>query len=102
MIIALGLLIDNAIVAVDEVTVAIRNGRRRIDAVRDMVRHLAIPLAGSTATTAIAFAPIAMMPGNAGEFVGAISISVILAICASLFFALTVIPVVAARFAVPR
>lgn len=102
MIIALGLLIDNAIVAVDEVASAIGKGRRRIDAVRDMVHHLAIPLAGSTATTAIAFAPIAMMPGNAGEFVGSISISVILAITASLFFALTLIPVVAAAVVVPR
>ena len=101
MIIALGLLIDNAIVAVDEVTASIRRGRSRMDAVRDMVGHLAVPLAGSTATTAIAFAPIAMMPGNAGEFVGAISISVIIAITASLFFALTVIPVAAAKFVRP-
>lgn len=102
MIIALGLLIDNAIVAVDEVTSSIRRGSTRIAAVREMVHHLAIPLAGSTATTALAFAPIAMMPGNAGEFVGSIAISVIIAISASLFFALTVIPVVAARFVVTR
>ena len=102
MIIALGLLIDNAIVAVDEVSVSIRSGRRPIDAVRSMVHHLAIPLTGSTVTTALAFAPIAMMPGNAGEFVGAIAISVILAIFASLFFALTIIPVVAAKFVVPK
>ncbi|MEM6471644.1 MAG: efflux RND transporter permease subunit, partial [Planctomycetota bacterium] len=101
MIIALGLLIDNAIVAVDEVSAAIRSGKNRIEAVREMVRHLAIPLTGSTITTALAFAPIAMMPGNAGEFVGSIAISVILAITASLFFALTVIPVVAAKFIVP-
>ena len=67
MIIALGLLIDNAIVAVDEVTTAIRNGNSRGDAVRDMVKHLAIPLFGSTVTTGLAFAPIAMMPGNAGR-----------------------------------
>lgn len=97
MIIALGLLIDNAIVAVDEVSTSIRNGKSRLGAVHDMVHHLAVPLAGSTATTAIAFAPIAMMPGNAGEFVGSIAISVILAITASLFFALTVVPVLAAR-----
>ncbi|MEO1616108.1 MAG: efflux RND transporter permease subunit [Planctomycetota bacterium] len=101
MIIALGLLIDNAIVAVDEVTGAIRAGRSRMQAVSGMVRHLAIPLTGSTVTTALAFAPIAMMPGNAGEFVGSIAVSVILAITASLFFALTVVPVVAAKFIVP-
>ncbi|MEL6110199.1 MAG: efflux RND transporter permease subunit [Planctomycetota bacterium] len=101
MIIALGLLIDNAIVAVDEVTVAIREGKSRMEAVREMVKHLAIPLLGSTVTTGLAFAPIAMMPGNAGEFVGAIAVSVILAILSSLFFALTVIPVVAAKFVQP-
>ncbi|KAA5545611.1 efflux RND transporter permease subunit [Roseiconus nitratireducens] len=101
MIVALGLLIDNAIVAVDEVAGALRQGRSPLQAVRDMVRHLAIPLLGSTVTTALAFAPIAMMPGNAGEFVGAIAISVILAITSSLFFSLTIIPVVAAWFLKP-
>ncbi|TWU58905.1 Swarming motility protein SwrC [Rubripirellula tenax] len=98
MIIAIGLLIDNAIVAVDEVVTEMRSGRSPIEAVRASVRHLAIPLFGSTITTALAFAPIAMMPGPAGEFVGAIAISVILAISASLFFSLTVIPVVASKF----
>ncbi|MDM4014468.1 efflux RND transporter permease subunit [Roseiconus lacunae] len=99
LIIALGLLIDNAIVAVDEVTAAIKSGKSRIRAVGEMVRHLALPLTGSTVTTMLAFAPLAMMPGNAGEFVGSIAVSVILAITASLFFALTIIPVFAARFA---
>lgn len=97
MIIAMGLLIDNAIVAVDEISVMIKAGKTPTQAVRKMVRHLAIPLLGSTITTALAFAPIAMMPGNAGEFVGSIAISVIIAISASLFFSLTVIPAVAAR-----
>ncbi|OYP32269.1 efflux RND transporter permease subunit [Rhodopirellula sp. MGV] len=96
LIIALGLLIDNAIVAVDEVNRLIREGHRRIDAVRHTVGQLTVPLVGSTITTALAFAPIAIMPGNAGEFVGSIAVSVILAISASLFFALTVIPALAA------
>lgn len=98
MIIAIGLLIDNAIVAVDEVNAEMDAGHSPIDAVRQTVRKLAIPLFGSTITTALAFAPIAMMPGPAGEFVGAIAISVMIAITASLFFSLTVIPVIAAKF----
>lgn len=98
MIIAIGLLIDNAIVAVDEVTAEIKSGHDPMSALSNTVRHLAVPLAGSTVTTALAFAPIAMMPGPAGEFVGAISISVILAVFSSLFFSLTVIPVIAAKF----
>lgn len=101
MIIALGLLIDNAIVMVDEVVTKIREGERPIDSVASTVHHLALPLTGSTVTTALAFAPIAIMPGPAGEFVRSISVSVILAIFASLLFSLTVIPVLAARFAVP-
>ncbi|MGB7324556.1 MAG: efflux RND transporter permease subunit [Rubripirellula sp.] len=98
MIIAIGLLIDNAIVAVDEVVVEVNAGHSPMAAVRTTVAKLMVPLFGSTVTTTLAFAPIAMMPGPAGEFVGAIAVSVILAIAASLFFSLTVIPVVAAKF----
>ena len=96
LIIALGLLIDNAIVIVDEVTARLRNGASAAQAVASSVSHLAIPLLGSTLTTAFAFGPIALMPGPAGEFVGSIAVSVILAIFSSLFLALTVIPAVSA------
>ncbi len=92
LIIALGLLIDNAIVAVDEMRKQMRAGHRPSAAIRATIRHLAVPLAGSTFTTCLAFAPLALMPGPAGEFVGAIGISVILAVTSSLFLSLTVIP----------
>lgn len=92
LIIALGLLIDNAIVIVDEVRQRLSTGATPQDAVARSVRHLAAPLAGSTVTTALSFAPIALMPGPAGEFVGSISISVILAVFSSLLLALTVTP----------
>ncbi|WP_146440225.1 efflux RND transporter permease subunit [Crateriforma conspicua] len=98
LIISLGLLIDNAIVIVDEVRGRLRSGQSRIDTMVNSVRHLAIPLLGSTVTTALAFAPIALMPGPAGEFVGSIAISVIFAIFSSLFLALTLIPTIAARW----
>jgi multidrug efflux pump subunit AcrB len=92
LIIALGLLIDNAIVTVDEVSERLRDGRGPAEAVSHTVRRLAVPLLGSTITTALAFAPIAIMPGPAGEFVGSIAVSVILAICSSFFLAMTVVP----------
>ncbi len=101
LIIALGLLIDNAIVIVDEVNEKLSAGRSPASAVSESVSHLAVPLLGSTITTALAFAPIALMPGPAGEFVGSIAVSVILAICSSLFLALTVVPALAA-YARPR
>lgn len=102
LIIALGLLIDNAIVVVDEVRTKLHARMAPEDAVISTVRHLAVPLLGSTLTTALAFAPIALMPGPAGEFVGSIAISVILAICSSFFLAMTVIPAIAALFADPE
>ena len=92
LIIALGLLIDNAIVMVDEVRERIAAGLPRREAVGRSVRHLAIPLFGSTVTTALSFAPIALMPGPAGEFVGSIALSVIIAISSSLLLAMTIIP----------
>jgi multidrug efflux pump subunit AcrB len=97
MIIALGLLIDNAIVVVDEVRHRLIGGETRAGAVSHAVRHLAVPLLGSTVTTALAFAPIALMPGGAGEFVGPIAISVVLAVTTSFLLALSVTPALAAH-----
>jgi multidrug efflux pump subunit AcrB len=92
LIIALGLLIDNAIVAVDEMRSRLGSGLSPSAAIRETVKHLAVPLSGSTFTTCLAFAPLAFMPGPAGEFVGSIGISVILAVTSSLFLSLTVVP----------
>jgi len=96
LIIALGLLIDNAIVMVDAYGARRRDGAARGEAVTATVRRLAGPLAGSTATTVLAFTPIAIMPGPAGEFVGGIAWSVILAIVSSFALAMTVTPAAAA------
>jgi len=92
LILALGLLIDNAIVMVNEVGERLHRGMSASESITRSVRHLLIPLLGSTLTTALAFAPIALMPGSTGEFVGTIAVSVILALFSSLFLALTVIP----------
>ncbi len=88
----MGLLIDNAIVIVEEVRSKVVEGATPRAAIVTSVRHLGMPLFGSTLTTALAFLPIATLPGPAGEFVGTIAISVILAICASFVLAMTVIP----------
>lgn len=98
LIIALGLLIDNAIIIVDSVSHRMRHGQSPVEAIRESLRLLGIPLAGSTVTTAFAFAPIALMPGPAGEFVGSIAISVMLAIFSSLLLALTIVPAITGWF----
>lgn len=92
LIIALGLLIDNAIVMVEDVRSRMVAGCPPVTALDDGIRHLRMPLFGSTLTTAMAFLPVALLPGPPGEFVGTIAVSVILAIGSSFLLAMTVIP----------
>ncbi|ESA36203.1 cation multidrug efflux pump [Leptolyngbya sp. Heron Island J] len=95
LIIALGLLIDNAIVVVDEVRVRLQQGSRPADAVGETVKHLVVPLLASTLTTVLAFVPIATSPGGTGEFIGTIGSTVILALLSSLTLSLTIIAALA-------
>ncbi|MEM9815594.1 MAG: efflux RND transporter permease subunit [Cyanobacteria bacterium P01_D01_bin.6] len=97
IIIALGLLIDNAIVVVDEVQGRLRSGLAPAAAVGKTVSHLFVPLLASTLTTVLAFVPIATSPGGTGEFIGTIGLTVILALISSLTLSLTVITALAGR-----
>ncbi|MEM6427001.1 MAG: efflux RND transporter permease subunit [Cyanobacteria bacterium P01_D01_bin.128] len=97
LIIALGLLIDNAIVVVDEIQADIQHGAEPLPAAIKTVNYLRVPLLASTATTVLTFLPIYLLPGSAGEFVGSIALGVILAILSSLALSLTVIAALAAR-----
>ena len=99
LIVAIGLLIDNAIVVVDDVTAKIRSGKSRSDAIAITVGHLFVPLLGSTLTTVFAFLPIFLLPGSVGEFVGSIATTVILALIFSFLVSLTIIPALTGIFA---
>ena len=101
MIIAIGLLIDNAIVITDEVHKHLQAGENRQQAVASAVRHLFTPLLASTLTTIFGFMPIFLLPGNVGDFVGPIAISVLLALIGSFFVSMTLIAALAGRFATP-
>lgn len=98
LIISLGLMIDNAIVVVEEISQKLRAGSSRREAVSKSLSFLTAPLLGSTITTALSFGPIALMPGPSGEFVGTIAIVAIFAVTTSLFLALTVIATLAGLF----
>ncbi|MEO1691934.1 MAG: efflux RND transporter permease subunit, partial [Cyanobacteria bacterium J06631_6] len=97
IIIALGLLIDNAIVTVDEIQVEMQHGEKPLKAMVKTVDYLKVPLFASTLTTVLTFLPIVLLPGGAGEFVGTIALGVILALISSLVLSLTVIAGLAAR-----
>jgi len=98
LIVALGILIDTAIVMVDEITSHLNQGAAPEEAIARSVSYLTVPLLSSTITTILAFMPIALLPGASGEFVGTIAVNVILAVSSSFFLALTVIPALAARW----
>lgn len=102
MIIAIGLLIDNAIVITDEIRIHLKDdSTSRLDALTISVRHLFAPLLASTLTTILGFMPIFLLNGNIGDFISPIAISVVMALIGSLFISLTIIASLAARF-LPR
>ncbi|MGI9415609.1 MAG: efflux RND transporter permease subunit, partial [Hyphomicrobiales bacterium] len=95
LIVALGLLVDAAIVMTDEIRKRLEAGMVRLAAVGEAVKRLTVPLLASTLTTAFAFMPMVLLPGPAGDFVGAIALSVIVMLISSLLLALTVAPALA-------
>ena len=95
LIVALGLLVDAAIVMTDEIRRRIVAGLPRLEAIGQSVDRLAIPLLASTVTTVLAFVPMAILPGPAGDFVGSIAISVIVMLLSSFLLAVTLTPALA-------
>ena len=97
LVISLGLLIDNAIVVYDEYDQERSRGHDIIEAIDIALGKLFGPLFASTLTTALAFAPIAFMPGAAGEFIGMIGVSVIFSVVVSFLLAMSITPFMAGR-----
>jgi multidrug efflux pump subunit AcrB len=95
MIVALGLLVDAAIVMTDEIGRHLRAGVTRIRAVADSVSRLAMPLFASTATTCLSFLPMILLPGPAGDFVGSIALAVVIMLSWSFVVAMTITPAIA-------
>ena len=97
LVIAIGLLIDNAIVMADEVQVRLQRGMNAKEAIADSIHHMLVPLFSSTLTTVLAFLPIALAPGGVGEFTGTIGVTGILGITSSLVISLTILPALSGR-----
>lgn len=95
LIVALGLLVDAAIVMTDDIRRRLIGGVPRLQSVEQAVKRLAGPLLASTVTTVLAFMPMALLPGPAGDFVGSIAIAVIVMLIASFLLALSITPALA-------
>ncbi len=92
LIISLGLLIDNAIVVVEDYKLKRKRGASVGEAIDRSIKHLWVPLGASTATTVFAFMPIALAPGGVGDFTGTLGVTVAVSVASSFFLAMTVIP----------
>ncbi len=95
-VLALGMLVDNGIVVVENVYRWMDEGYSRIEAAKKGVGEVAWPIIASTATTLAAFVPLALWPGIMGEFMQYLPITLMIVLGSSLFVALVINPVLTA------
>ena len=98
LVLALGMLVDNGIVVVENIQRLMEEGHDAFTASRKGVGEVAWPIIASTATTLGAFIPLAIWPGLIGEFMKYIPITLIIVLGSSLFVALVVNPVLTAVY----
>jgi multidrug efflux pump subunit AcrB len=98
LILALGMLVDNGIVIVENIYRHMQQGESRQEAARAATDQVAWPVITSTLTTLGAFSPMLFWPGIMGEFMGYLPQTLIMALSASLFVALVINPVLSARY----
>src|SRR5690606_20631006 len=94
LIIALGMLVDNAVVIVENIYRYREEGHPRWDAARLGTAEVGGAVAASTATTVAAFAPMLLWPGIIGKFMSYLPLTLIVTLSASLFVALVINPVI--------
>jgi len=93
LVIALGMVVDNAIVVSDNAARLIRQGTPKFEAVIRGAQDLAIPLLTSTLTTMAAFLPMLTLVGDVGEYVASLPIVVATTLAVSFFVAMLVTPI---------
>ena len=102
MAVAIGLVIDDAIVVVEAITRRIEEGEAPPLAVRGGLHEITAPVVGTTVTTVVVFLPLAFLSGLVGNFFAALALTLVSAVLISLFFAIFALPLVAARLLRPR
>ncbi len=98
LILALGMLVDNAIVVVENIYNYMQEGYSGIEAAKHGTGEVALPIIASTLTTLAAFVPLAFWPGLMGSFMGYLPKTLIIVLSSSLFVALVINPVLTSVF----
>ena len=100
-VIALGLLVDDSIVVVENISRFLREGYSRTQAAIEATKQIGVAVLGATGTLVFAFLPLLFLPGLAGKYIRSLPVAVVYAVLASLFVSLTIIPWLASRL-MPR
>jgi multidrug efflux pump subunit AcrB len=97
LVVALGLLVDDSIVVVENIERWMREGHSRMDATLKATRQIGMSVLGCTVTLIIAFMPLVFLPEGAGDFIRSLPIAVITSVFASMLVSLTIIPFLSSR-----
>lgn len=98
LVLALGMLVDNGIVIVENIYRYMDEGHSSYTSVVQGVGEVAWPIISSTATTVAAFIPLALWPGIIGEFMKFLPMTLMIVLASSLFVALVINPVLAVTY----
>ncbi|HEY0651497.1 MAG TPA: efflux RND transporter permease subunit [Chryseosolibacter sp.] len=97
LVVALGLLVDDSIVVVENIERWIREGHSRFEATIKATSQIGMAVVGCTATLIIAFMPLVFLPEGAGDFIRGLPLAVIMSVLASMIVSITVIPFLSSR-----
>src|SRR5437763_13000468 len=95
---AIGLVIDDAIVVVENIYTHMSRGQSRREAVQSAVSEITVPIIGSTVTPVVVFLPLTILTGVTGAFFRSLALTMSVALLTSLVLALCFTPVLAERF----
>ncbi|MES1159847.1 MAG: efflux RND transporter permease subunit, partial [Bacteroidota bacterium] len=97
MVVALGLLVDDSIVVVENIERYLRMGYGKKEAAMAATRQIGLAVVGCTATLIFAFLPLMFLPEGAGDFIRSLPAAVVTTVLASLFVSLTIVPFLSSR-----
>lgn len=95
LVVALGLLVDDSIVVVENIARFLRLGYSRKEAAIEATKQIGVTVLGCTATLIFAFLPLMFLPEAAGDFIRSLPMAVVATVLASLFVSLTIVPFLA-------
>lgn len=97
LVVALGLLVDDSIVVVENIERWMLEGHSRLDATLKATRQIGLAVVGCTVTLIIAFMPLLFLPEGAGDFIRGLPLAVVLCVIASMGVSLTIIPFLSSK-----